>query len=217
MRSSADMFVMATDVDGVYEAWGTPDQRRIESLTPDELRGAVVRRRVDGPEGRGRGPVRRGDRANAPRSVRSPTSSRSWRAAPAPRSSLRSDEGGRAMSAFGVHSEVGQAAQGDGPPAGPEPAAPDTVRTTTTCCSTTCCGSSGPSTSTTSSSPGCASGASRSSYLDDLLDRRAGRQRRGPRRGSSSWWRPSTPSGGRSSTRSAPCWRTSSPTSSPST
>ena len=34
----ADMFVMATDVDGVYEGWGTPDQRRIDTLTPDEIR-----------------------------------------------------------------------------------------------------------------------------------------------------------------------------------
>lgn len=34
----ADLFVMATDVDGVYEGWGTPDQRRIEQATPAELR-----------------------------------------------------------------------------------------------------------------------------------------------------------------------------------
>ena len=34
----ADLFVMATDVDGVYEGWGTPDQRRIERITPAELR-----------------------------------------------------------------------------------------------------------------------------------------------------------------------------------
>jgi carbamate kinase len=34
----ADLFVMATDVDGVYEGWGTPDQRRIDRVGPDELR-----------------------------------------------------------------------------------------------------------------------------------------------------------------------------------
>jgi carbamate kinase len=34
----ADVFVMATDVDGVYEGWGTPDQRRLERVTPEALR-----------------------------------------------------------------------------------------------------------------------------------------------------------------------------------
>jgi carbamate kinase len=34
----ADLFVMATDVDGVYVDWGTPDQRRIDRVSPDELR-----------------------------------------------------------------------------------------------------------------------------------------------------------------------------------
>lgn len=34
----ADLFVMATDVDGVYEGWGTPNQHRIDQATPDELR-----------------------------------------------------------------------------------------------------------------------------------------------------------------------------------
>jgi carbamate kinase len=33
----ADLFVMATDVDGVYRDWGTPDQARIDRVTPDEL------------------------------------------------------------------------------------------------------------------------------------------------------------------------------------
>jgi carbamate kinase len=33
----ADLFVMATDVDGVYTGWGTPEQRRIGWITPDEL------------------------------------------------------------------------------------------------------------------------------------------------------------------------------------
>ena len=34
----ADLFIMATDVDGVYDGWGTPDQRRLERVSPDELR-----------------------------------------------------------------------------------------------------------------------------------------------------------------------------------
>jgi carbamate kinase len=34
----ADLFVMATDVDGVYADWGTPDQRRLDRMTPDEVR-----------------------------------------------------------------------------------------------------------------------------------------------------------------------------------
>ena len=33
-----DLFVMATDVDGVYDDWGTPDQRRVDQATPSELR-----------------------------------------------------------------------------------------------------------------------------------------------------------------------------------
>jgi carbamate kinase len=34
----ADAFVMVTDVDGVYVGWGTPDQRRLDRTTPEELR-----------------------------------------------------------------------------------------------------------------------------------------------------------------------------------
>jgi carbamate kinase len=34
---SADLYVMATDVDGVYVDWGTPDQRRLSAVTPEEL------------------------------------------------------------------------------------------------------------------------------------------------------------------------------------
>ena len=33
----ADLFIMATDVDGVYDGWGTPDQYRLDRVTPDEL------------------------------------------------------------------------------------------------------------------------------------------------------------------------------------
>jgi carbamate kinase len=36
----ADLFIMATDVDGVYTEWGTPDQRRLDQVTPAEL-GAI--------------------------------------------------------------------------------------------------------------------------------------------------------------------------------
>ncbi|HEX5402648.1 MAG TPA: carbamate kinase [Pseudonocardiaceae bacterium] len=35
----ADLFVMATDVDGVYTDWATPRQRRLHNVTPDELAG----------------------------------------------------------------------------------------------------------------------------------------------------------------------------------
>jgi carbamate kinase len=34
----ADLYVMATDVDGVYADWATPEQRRLETVTPAELR-----------------------------------------------------------------------------------------------------------------------------------------------------------------------------------
>jgi len=33
----ADLFVMATDVDGVYDGWGTAEQRRLDVVTPGEL------------------------------------------------------------------------------------------------------------------------------------------------------------------------------------
>ncbi|HEX5145253.1 MAG TPA: carbamate kinase [Mycobacterium sp.] len=33
----ADMLVIATDVDAVYTGWGTPDQQKVGSVTPDEL------------------------------------------------------------------------------------------------------------------------------------------------------------------------------------
>jgi carbamate kinase len=34
----ADLFVMATDVDGVYAGWGTAEQRRLDEVRPSELR-----------------------------------------------------------------------------------------------------------------------------------------------------------------------------------
>jgi carbamate kinase len=36
---TADLFVMATDVDGVYVGWATPEQRRLDRPTPEELAG----------------------------------------------------------------------------------------------------------------------------------------------------------------------------------
>jgi carbamate kinase len=35
----ADLFLMATDVDGVYVDWGTPRQRRLGQVTPEEPAG----------------------------------------------------------------------------------------------------------------------------------------------------------------------------------
>jgi carbamate kinase len=35
----ADLFIMATDVDGVYVGWGTPKQKRLDEVTPGELAG----------------------------------------------------------------------------------------------------------------------------------------------------------------------------------
>jgi carbamate kinase len=46
----ADLFVMATDVDGVYEDWGTPDQRRLGHVTPDDLRGEAFAAGSMGPK-----------------------------------------------------------------------------------------------------------------------------------------------------------------------
>jgi carbamate kinase len=34
---AADLFIMATDVDGVYTGWGTPAQQRLGQVTPEEL------------------------------------------------------------------------------------------------------------------------------------------------------------------------------------
>jgi carbamate kinase len=34
----AELFVMATDVDGVHGGWGTPGRRRLGRVTPGELR-----------------------------------------------------------------------------------------------------------------------------------------------------------------------------------
>jgi carbamate kinase len=33
----AELFVMATDVDAVYAGWGTPQQQRLDRVTPEDL------------------------------------------------------------------------------------------------------------------------------------------------------------------------------------
>jgi carbamate kinase len=35
----ADLYIMVTDVDGVYVDWGTPEQRKLDRVTPSDLRG----------------------------------------------------------------------------------------------------------------------------------------------------------------------------------
>jgi carbamate kinase len=46
----ADVLVIATDVDGVYADWGTPTQRRLEHVTPDDLEGLDLPRGSMGPK-----------------------------------------------------------------------------------------------------------------------------------------------------------------------
>ena len=67
----ADLFVMATDVDGVYVDWGTPTTAPSGRRHPDGLPRPAVRGRLDGPQGRGRVRVRRRTGGERPRSARS--------------------------------------------------------------------------------------------------------------------------------------------------
>ncbi|HEX7717786.1 MAG TPA: carbamate kinase [Marmoricola sp.] len=46
----ADLLVIATDVDGVYADWGTPQQRRLEHAAPDELDGLGLAEGSMGPK-----------------------------------------------------------------------------------------------------------------------------------------------------------------------
>ena len=48
----ADVYVMATDTDGVYLDWGTPSQRLIDRATPAELAQHAFPGWLDGPQGR---------------------------------------------------------------------------------------------------------------------------------------------------------------------
>ena len=109
----ADLFVMATDVDGVYADWGTPEQRRLERVTADELRAGS-----SSPPG-SMGPkveaavrfVERDRQAGGDRRPRR-TSRRSWRATAGPRwwrrDRARARRTEETMTEFGVHSEVGK-------------------------------------------------------------------------------------------------------------
>ena len=58
----ADLFVMATDVDGVYPDWGTPDAGAHRAGDAGRARRDGLARGLDGPEGRRRRGVRGGDR-----------------------------------------------------------------------------------------------------------------------------------------------------------
>ena len=46
----ADLLVIATDVDGVYLNWGTPDQQKLGSVTPDEFEGLDLPKGSMGPK-----------------------------------------------------------------------------------------------------------------------------------------------------------------------
>ena len=73
--SSADLFVMATDVDAVYLDWGTPEQRAIGHHDAGRARGAVAPGGLDGAQGGGGRRVRPADRASGRRSARWPSCS----------------------------------------------------------------------------------------------------------------------------------------------
>ena len=79
----ADLFVMATDVDAVYEGWGTPEQRKLDQVTPEELRGRSFAAGSMGPKVAAAAQfVERTGRR--PPSARWPRSRRSSRGRPAP-------------------------------------------------------------------------------------------------------------------------------------
>ena len=83
----AELFVMATDVDGVYEAWGTPHQRRLDRVTPDDLRNHDFASGSMGPKVDAA--IRFVEATASPRrSALSRTSTRSWKDGPAPSSCL---------------------------------------------------------------------------------------------------------------------------------
>ena len=104
----ADLFVMATDVDGVYEGWGTPQRSAARAGDAEELRCDGLRGRVDGAEGRRRRPVRRGDRQARRHRLARATSSRSSAGRGRHDRRDRGDARGTVMAEFGVHSEVGK-------------------------------------------------------------------------------------------------------------
>ncbi len=57
----ADLFVIATDVDGVYLDWGKPEQRRLGRVTTQESESPSIPGWLDGSEGRCSHPIRRED------------------------------------------------------------------------------------------------------------------------------------------------------------
>jgi carbamate kinase len=109
-----DLFVMATDVDGVYTGWGTPEQRRLETVTPAELRAYQFAAGSMGPKVEAACRLSR-RRASGPPSDPCAISRRSW---PRPRhergrrmivAGIETREESRLpMDVFGVYSEVGK-------------------------------------------------------------------------------------------------------------
>ena len=60
----ADLFVVATDVEGVYADWGTQEQRLLGTVTPSRAQGDGLPTRLDGAKGAGGDPFRRTYRAS---------------------------------------------------------------------------------------------------------------------------------------------------------
>ena len=58
----ADLFVIATDVDGIYLDWGKPEQRKLDRVTPEELKSYPIPGWLDGSEGGCSHPICREDR-----------------------------------------------------------------------------------------------------------------------------------------------------------
>ena len=103
----ADLFLMATDVDGVYENWGTADQRRLDRVTPSELRSQPFAAGSMGPkvEAAVRFVEATGKRAaiGALEDIEKIVEGNAGTTVVPD-----ADERGRIMSEFGVHSEVGK-------------------------------------------------------------------------------------------------------------
>ena len=84
----ADLFVMVTDAEAVFLDWGKPTQKAIRRALTGRASRDDVRRRLDGAEGRGGVPLRRGDRQDARRLAR-------WRICSDPRRRGRHDHPSR--------------------------------------------------------------------------------------------------------------------------
>ena len=82
----ADLFVMATDVDGVYADWGTPEPAPARAGHAGRARRDGLPGRVDGTQGRRRQRVRDGDRQAGRDRLARPRSRSSSPAPPARRS-----------------------------------------------------------------------------------------------------------------------------------